>query len=57
MQARITFDEKKAAEAAFNGYWPVDPTWSPSAQQIYEGLVEALANRALKQAATELQPA
>ena len=52
----LTFDEKKAAEAAFNGYWPADPTWSPSAQRIYEGLVEALANRAVKHA-VELQPA
>ena len=34
----LTFDEKKAAEAAFRGL-PVDPTWSSSAHAIYHGIL------------------
>lgn len=34
----LTFDEKKAAEAAFRGL-PVDPTWSSSAHAIYYGIL------------------
>lgn len=34
----LTFDEKKAAEAAFRGL-PVDPTWSLGAQAIYYGIL------------------
>lgn len=34
----LTFDEKKAAEAAFRGL-SADPTWSRGAQAIYEGIV------------------
>ena len=34
----LTFDEKKAAEAAFRGL-PVDPTWSSSAHVIYYGIL------------------
>ena len=34
----LTFDEKKAAEAAFRGL-PVDPTWPPSAHAIYYGIL------------------
>ena len=52
----LTFDEQKAAEAAFNGY-AFDASWSPSAQRVYEGIIEALANRAVKQSEAALQPA
>ena len=34
----LSFDEKKAAEAAFRGL-PVDPAWSLSAQSIYCGIL------------------
>ena len=34
----LTFDEQKAAEAAFRGL-PIDPTWSSSAHAIYHGIV------------------
>jgi hypothetical protein len=34
----LSFDEKKAAEAAFRGL-PIDPTWSASAQAIYFGIL------------------
>ena len=34
----LSFDEKKAAEAAFQGL-PIDPAWSVSAQAIYCGIL------------------
>lgn len=34
----LTFDEQKAAEAAFRGL-PADPTWSSSAHAIYDGIL------------------
>ena len=34
----LTFDEQKAAEAAFRGL-PIDPTWSSSAHAIYHGIL------------------
>lgn len=34
----LTFDEKRAAEAAFRGL-PFDPGWSQSAQVIYHGIL------------------
>ena len=34
----LTFDEQRAAEAAFRGL-PIDPAWSPSAQTIYAGIL------------------
>ena len=34
----LTFDEKRAAEAAFRGL-PFDPSWSRSAQVIYHGIL------------------
>lgn len=37
----LTFDEKHAAEAAFQGEAP-NPAWSASAQRVYEGLVFTL---------------
>jgi len=37
----LTFDEKRAADAAFSGE-PLCTSWSQSAQRIYEGLVAAL---------------
>ena len=41
-QARpLTYDESKAAEAAFRGE-PFNPTWSMAAQVVYEGIVAAM---------------
>ena len=37
----LTYDERKAAEAAFAGR-PFNPAWSESAKRVYEGLVRAL---------------
>ena len=34
----LTFDEKKASEAAFRGL-PANPTWSSSAHAIYDGIL------------------
>jgi hypothetical protein len=34
----LSFDEKKAAEAAFRGL-SIKPTWSPSAQAVYFGIL------------------
>ena len=41
---RLTYDEKKAAEAAFQGQ-PFNPSWSAAAQVVYEGILAAMANR------------
>jgi hypothetical protein len=40
----LTFDEKKAAEAAFRGL-PFNPMWSESAQSIYHGILEITQGR------------
>jgi len=34
----LTYDEHKAAEAAFHGL-PLDPKWSRHAQEIYLGIL------------------
>ena len=34
----LTFDEQKAAEAAFRGL-PANPMWSSSAHVIYDGIL------------------
>lgn len=47
MQHRVrplTHDERKAAEAAFQGA-PFDPKWSDAARKIYLGLSSAVANQ------------
>lgn len=41
MNRELTYDEKKAAEAAFRGI-PLDPRWSASARRVYEGILNAL---------------
>ncbi len=43
----LTYDEKKAAEAAFRGE-PFNPTWSAGARRVYEGIVLAKGARALQ---------
>jgi hypothetical protein len=37
----LTYDERKAAEAAFSGR-PFNPAWSASAKKVYDGLIQAL---------------
>ena len=41
MARYLTYDEKKAAEAAFRGL-PCDPTWSDAARAVYNGITKAL---------------
>ena len=50
----LTHDEKKAAEAAFNGS-PFDAKWSEAAQKVYWGLSAAIANKR-HEAFLELSP-
>ena len=40
----LTYDEKKAAEAAFRGL-PFDPKWSEAAEKVYWGISKAMANK------------
>lgn len=47
----LTYDELKAAEAAFRGE-PFNPAWSAAAAQVYAGILAALTNR---EQATPLQ--
>jgi len=37
-EAPLTYDEHKAAEAAFRGL-PLDPKWSQRAQCVYRGIL------------------
>ena len=40
----LTYDENKAAEAAFHGL-PLDPKWSRHAQEIYLGILRVTNGR------------
>lgn len=40
----LSYDEKKAAEAAFRGL-PYDPKWSAAAQAVYDGILGATGGR------------
>lgn len=42
----LTYDEKKAAEAAFHGE-PFNPSWSVGAWRVYEGIQMAKGARTL----------
>src|SRR5688572_26573314 len=44
----LTYDEKKAAEAAFRGL-PLNPSWSAAARDVYEGIMVALGENAQSQ--------
>lgn len=52
----LTHDEKKAAEAAFEGR-PFNPNWSAAARQVYDGILQHLEAQALAPSdnATETQ--
>jgi hypothetical protein len=41
---RLTYDEAKAAEAAFRGD-PPDPAWTMAALRVYHGIVAAIEKR------------
>ncbi|HSB46362.1 MAG TPA: hypothetical protein VLD60_15225 [Nitrospira sp.] len=43
----LTYDEHKAAEAAFRGS-PPDPDWTDAAQSLYVKLSKAVADRAAR---------
>lgn len=43
-QDKLTYDEKKAAEAAFQRR-PFNPMWSASARVVYDGIIRAMVNR------------
>jgi hypothetical protein len=54
MQGRpLTYDEQKAADAAFAGK-PFNPDWSADAKVVYDGIVDALSACRVE---CELQPA
>lgn len=40
----LTYDETKAAEAAFTGL-PFNPSWSLAAYAVYEGIRQAMEKR------------
>ncbi len=40
----LTYDETKAAEAAFRGE-PFNPAWSAAAANVYAGILSAMDNR------------
>ena len=40
----LTYDEQKAAEAAFAGQ-PFNTTWTVDARIVYDGIVEAMSAR------------
>lgn len=44
----LTYDEKKAAEAAFRGL-PLNPSWSAAARDVYQGIMVALGENAPSQ--------
>lgn len=41
---KLTYDEKKAAEAAFRGR-PFNPAWSPAARDVYDSLASIMLTR------------
>jgi hypothetical protein len=41
MPKSLSYDEQKAAEAAFHGQ-PCNPKWSSSARAIYDGIMKAM---------------
>jgi hypothetical protein len=43
-QRSLTYDETKAAEAAFKGE-PFNPAWSAAAATVYAGITEAIEKR------------
>ncbi len=50
----LTYDEKKAAEAAFRGV-PFDPQWSEAAQKVFWGISAVIWNKR-KEAFQDMSP-
>ena len=44
LERTLTYDETKAAEAAFKGE-PFNPAWSAAAATVYAGITEAIEKR------------
>jgi hypothetical protein len=42
----LTYDERKAAEAAFRGL-PLDPSWSEAGRAVYHGILHAVGGNAI----------
>ncbi len=51
----LTNDERKAAEAAFQGR-PINPIWSQKARRIYDGIRAAQSNRPAQSQASDALP-
>jgi len=51
----LTYDQKKASEAAFRGE-PFNPAWSAAAATVYEGIVSAMSRMQIA-ALTEVEVA
>ncbi|HEX2055766.1 MAG TPA: hypothetical protein VHF07_04695 [Nitrospiraceae bacterium] len=52
----LTYDEKKAAEAAFTGR-PFNPEWSDAARRVYDGIVGVMGSTKSIADRIELEPA
>jgi hypothetical protein len=52
----LTYDEKKAAEAAFTGR-PFNPEWSEAARRVYDGITGVMGTTKPLMDEAELQPA
>jgi hypothetical protein len=52
----LTYDERKAAEAAFTGR-PFNPEWSDAARRVYDGIASAMGTVNVVTHAAEFQPA
>ncbi len=53
-QRKLTHDEIKASEAAFRGL-PFNPSWTNSAKEIYDGILQALGETGSLQSLNETQ--
>jgi hypothetical protein len=53
---QLTYDEKKAAEAAFTGR-PFNPEWSDAARRVYDGIVGVMGATKSVADRIELEPA
>lgn len=52
----LTYDEKKAAEAAFTGR-PFNPDWSEAARKVYDGIAGVLGATKALDSQPVLEPA
>ena len=51
----LTYDEAKAAEAAFRGE-PLNPAWSAAAAQVYAGIFKAMQKKRELETFSETDP-